>query len=170
LAAVDFITALGRLLHDGSLRDAFAADPAAAIRQIGVQEQDRATMLQLSPRDLEFQARVLLRKRFVLVEKLLPATCGSLDGAAWPEFAKCSRSSRAGEGDPVVADAADFIRHLRRALPQVIDPMEAHRCEFAGRKHRLSLRLVLRAGLPLLHLLVRRGPDRWSEWQLHFGR
>ena len=84
---IDFVTALGRVLHDGSLRDAFVADPVAFVRGLGLAEADRDRFLRLVPADLEFQARVLLRKRFVLVRDILPRTCENLGDEAWPEFA-----------------------------------------------------------------------------------
>ena len=67
MAAIDFITALGRVLQDGALRDAFALDPLALARRLDLRERDQPLFLQLDPADLEFQARVLVRKRFVLV-------------------------------------------------------------------------------------------------------
>ncbi len=50
---LDFVTALGRLLQSGALRDAFAADAAAVARQIGVRESERAAVERLVPAELE---------------------------------------------------------------------------------------------------------------------
>src|SRR5947209_20154994 len=77
-SAPDFITTLGRLLRDGNLRDAFAANAAATADFLGLSDAERSAFLSLKPDDLEFQARVLLRKRFEAVQRLLPLTCASL--------------------------------------------------------------------------------------------
>ena len=73
---IDFITALGRWLRDGRLRDAFAVNPQTVAEQIKLTANDWPGFLQLRAADLEFQARILLRKRFDLVQQLLPETMG----------------------------------------------------------------------------------------------
>src|SRR5687767_8469200 len=93
-AAIDFVTALGRVLCNGGLRDAFATDLVAVVWQIGLRESDRQAFLQLWPADLEFQANILLRKRFDVIRRTLPRTCRNLGRDAWLEFQPFARPSR----------------------------------------------------------------------------
>lgn len=172
MEAVDFITALGRVLHDGTLRDAFARDADAFVISINLRESDRPAFLRLSPADLEVQARVLLHKRFDQVRRLLPHTCRALGKSAWEEFAATLRSgSQAGAGF-AVEDAHQFCSQLARTQSDCLCTVELNRCRFAQRRRRMALHLVRRPQgrrSHALQLLVRFGPSRWREWQIYFG-
>lgn len=163
MPALDFITALGRLLHDGALRDAFAADPRGLMQRLGVGEADRAMLLQLSPADLEFQARVLLRKRFDLVRRALPRTCAALGEIAWPEFFQFARSRPAADAKPFGADAVGFCEHVRLTRMGCVCQMERARVRFAGGRRRFAVHL---GRGPVLHVFLRRRNARWQEWTL----
>jgi len=99
--AIDFITAFGRLLRDGNLRDVFALNPQHAGRQIYLRESDLPAWLQLDPADVEFQAEVLLRKRLDLVKWFAPETCRRLDKKLWPVFRQFARSRGGVRMEPV---------------------------------------------------------------------
>lgn len=164
---IDFVTAFGRVLHDGLLRDAFAADPVAFVRGLDLSEPDRARFLQLVPADLEFQARVLLRKRFVLVREVLPRTCENLGDDAWPEFSRHGRVVAPRGGAQTAEDAFGFSRHLMDCRPRALCPVEFNRCRFVRAGSRVAFHLVAtprQTRLPSLHVLFRRGPRRWREW------
>ena len=166
---IDFVTALGRVLHDGSLRDAFVADPVAFVRGLGLMETDRDRFLRLVPADLEFQARVLLRKRFVLVRDVLPRTCENLGDDAWPEFLRHGRAVAPRSGAQTAEDAFGFSLHLMDCRPGALCPVEFNRCRFVREGSRIALHLVpspRRARLPSIQVLFRRGPRRWREWRV----
>jgi hypothetical protein len=61
---IDFTRALGRLLTDSNLRDAFARSPGETARRLSVGEADRDSFVALDPNALELQARLVrARKR-----------------------------------------------------------------------------------------------------------
>lgn len=84
--AIDFTTAFGRLLRDGALRDAFARNREITVAAMPVREHDRPALAQLNSEDLEFQATVLLRKRFGEVRRHLPLTIERLGDESWTAF------------------------------------------------------------------------------------
>lgn len=59
---IDFTTALGRLLSNSALRNAFANNPEATVRRLAVRAQDRKALLSLEPGTLERQAQMLKAK------------------------------------------------------------------------------------------------------------
>src|SRR5437868_1509450 len=83
---IDFVTAFGRLLRDGSLRDAYAQDPLRTTECLGMRAEDRPALLGLNPEHLELQAEVLLRKRFDALSRLIPRTIENAGERAWPLF------------------------------------------------------------------------------------
>src|ERR1043166_5133871 len=139
---IDFTTALGRLLRDGVLRDAFAASAAVVVADLGVSESDRQTLAALKVEDLEFQARVLLRKRFESVRRLIPATCASLGEQAWPCFHAYARTFWPDGPRAEIVDAASFCKQLSRTDPNAVCRSEVNRLEFARSKRRLAVAWV----------------------------
>jgi hypothetical protein len=144
------------------LRDAFAADPRGLMQRLGVGEADRAMLLQLSPVDLEFQARVLLRKRFDLVRRALPRTCAAMGEVAWPEFSKFARSRPAADETPFGADTAGFCEHVRLTRAGCVCAAERERVRFAGGRGRFAVHLG--RGF-VLHVFLRLRGARWHEWR-----
>jgi hypothetical protein len=171
LAAIDFITLLGRVLQNGAMRDAFEADALAFLRQSALRAEDQATFLRLLPADLEAQARVLLRKRFDLVRRFLPETCRKMGHDAWREFQQYGRSAAPSRTAPVAGDAAGFCEYVQANQPSALCRIEYNRARFAGARRRLALHLVsvtprnrtCRWGV---QLLVRHGATRWRELML----
>lgn len=178
MAAIDFITALGRLLQDGALRDAFSKDRHALAERMNVADTDRTLFLQLVPADLEFQARVLLRKRFDLVRQRLPGTCQELDrggaNASWEEFQSYGRTQMPTAKDPGAEDILGFCRHLQTSHPQALCPEEFNRVHFAyshrpGALHLVKRMLVRGRRHGGLQIFLRYPSGRWHEWRLGFG-
>ena len=174
MADVDFITALCRLLHDGKLRDEFASHPAATALRLGVRASDRTVFLQLSPDDLEFQARILLRKRFDLIRRILPRTCTQLGTQAWSEFLHYSRTALLTTAKPIAEDAVGFCRHLAAAKPRTVSPVERNRARFVLSSRRFTCQVVgaipfHKKRYPGIQFFLRSRSDRWHEWLIRFG-
>ena len=92
MVEIDFVTALGRLLRDGNLRAAFTANPQGIANQINLRAHDCLLFVKLIPADLEFQAHILLRKRFELVQQLLPETGRRTGEHFWNLFYEYART------------------------------------------------------------------------------
>ena len=168
MPAIDFITALGALLRDGALRDVLAADPRAAAARLNLRESDRAALAQLVPADLEFQADVLLRKRFNLVRRIIPETCRLLGAEMWPAFHAYARVNWPPRERAAAHDAHDFCRHLQRHHPDCVCEAEWNRLRFVHAESRFALHWIRRQ--PTRHqskhavqLLLRLGQRRWRE-------
>ena len=174
LADVDFITALGRLLRDGELRDAFAANPTATVETLGLRASDHALFFQLQPADLEFQARVLLRKRFDPIRQVLPRTCAQLEEHGWTEFQRYGRTSPPAKGNPIAEDATRFCQHLLRVTPGAVWTVEYNRARFARSSRKCACYFVRaipfrQKTFPGLQLFLRSRAPRWHEWLFHCG-
>jgi hypothetical protein len=171
---IDFITAFGRLLRDGKLRDAFAANPSGAGVQIGLRRYDFPAWLELAPDDVEFQATVLLRKRLDIVKSIAPETCHRLGEELWPTFHKYARAYWPSDVDPKIFDAYQFCRHLKYQAHKIVTPTEWNRLNFALTKQRVAVHWVK---VPAIKeksrhgfQLFLRGPGRrWREFFFYFG-
>jgi hypothetical protein len=137
----DFVTALGRLLRDGVARDAYRADPARTIERLELAEAERALLLNLDADDLEFQAEVLLRKRFEAISRVIPQTLANLGEDAWPAFVKYARNFWPVCQKMAAQDAGGFFEHLRTHRPAVICGREANRIRFALGHRRIEAHL-----------------------------
>jgi len=169
---IDFITALGRVLYDGAMRDAFVRDAGAFMESINLRESDRAAFLRLSPADLEIQARILLRKRFELVRRISPRTCQTLGPSAWNHFVVSCRSGSSRETEGAAQDANQFFAHLVRVQPASIYEAELNRSRFSNAQRRAAVHLIKRSEnqwLPAIQLLIRLRPQGWREWQIYAG-
>jgi hypothetical protein len=171
---IDFITALGRLLKDGALRDAFAVDATAVARQMNLAAGELAAFVQLMPAELETQAVVLLRKRFDLVRRGLPRTCRALGREAWAIFQGYARTSWPKLERAAADDARGFCEALLCLRPEALCRVEYHRVRFLCSDRRWEVRLLdavpFRRGFrPGLHIFLRRGVNRWHEWLLYAG-
>jgi hypothetical protein len=171
VAALDFTTALGRLLSDGILRDRFATHPEVVVDEMDVAAGERSAICALAPNELEVQADILLRKRFAQVRPLLPEVCLELGERAWPEFREYARCrwtevpwcDAAGYGGRLVACGL-MPRGLR----------EISRAEFAA--SRVPIHVYLVRDLPVggkirrgILVFVRTGNGRWKEFAAHGG-
>ena len=174
MAEIDFITALGRLLRDGNLRDTFAVNPQAVAEQINLGRHDWPAFSQLVPEDLEFQARVLLRKRFELVRQLLPETGRRLGENFWSHFHEYARACWPAEPRAALQDTFQFCRHLEQQQPQLVSKSEWNRLRFALSENHLAIRCLLRETIRgkthlRLQLFYRGRSKRWRECVFCFG-
>ena len=172
MQAADFITVFGRLLRDGVMRDAFAADARALAAQLNLREQDYEALAQLVPADLEFQANVLLGKRFEVVGRMIPETCRRLGAEAWPVFRAYGRTHWPASEQSATHDAHDFCRHLQQQQPNPNCKAEVNRLRFALSETRFAVHFIARERLgnratPALQLLFRFRRQRWRETMIY---
>lgn len=172
---IDFVTALGRLLRDGPLRDAFARNALSTSERLGVSIEDRPTLLALDPAELESQAGVLLRKRFEAVSRLIPQTIANTGGLSWPLFAAYSRAFWPTRHPAELHDAQEFCVYLSRCNGSAISSRERNRLRFATGDSHFAVHLVsgevvrTRRRRPCLQFLVRSGGRRWREMLIYLG-
>ena len=173
MAAVDFITAFGRLLRDGAMRDDFAANPSAVALRLDLTEGDCAALTQLIPADLEFQARILIRKRLDIVHRIIPETCRALDAEAWSVFHAYARTTWPTSGQSAAHDAHGFCRLLQQHQPDALCEVELNRVRFALSRRRFVLHFIHRKSTrneskPALQVFWRFGQRRWREITFYF--
>jgi hypothetical protein len=150
--SIDLLTVLARLLSDPALREAFVRDRDKLATDLRVRSGDRAAFLQLLPDDLEFQARVLLRKRFDLALSWIPATVSLLGNNAWPLFEHFARTQTGSGIRSALQDAHRFACWLRRRGQPTCDA-EFGRLQFTLSNKRCALRFSrLRARRPVFSL------------------
>ena len=172
MSEINSITALGRLLRDGSLRDRYAIRPEKTIRELNVVESEVGTLLKLNPDDLEAQADVLLRKRYEAVLRLIPQTCKTLGREAWPVFADYARCCWPPEENSAPKDARRFCEHLLKKRQFIAPQNERNRIAFRLGKKRVAIHVVknlvignrLRTGFQVFF----RGEASWSEHVIYY--
>lgn len=174
MAEIDFITAFGRLLRDGQLREAFATNPAAVAGQVHLRQADLGTWLELNPTDIELQADVLLRKRLDLVKFFAPGTCRQLGDKLWLEFRQFGRNHWPADGSERIADAFQFCRELGQSNPEAIVKSEWNRLNFAVSDRKIGLHWVQMSGTKAqfrhgLQIFIRGRRHRWQEYLFYFG-
>ena len=169
MAEIDFITALGRLLRDGNLRDVYAAQPDTVAARLDLRPEDRPAFRQLVPEDVEFQARILLRKRFDLVRRFLPDTERRLGEKAWPLFLDYARVNWPAEPRATLRDAGQFCRRLRQQQPSLVSQSEWNRLRFALSEKSFAIHWQLRGEAggtvrPRVQIFYRGRSRRWREF------
>ncbi len=172
MPATDFITALGRLLRDGALRDALAANPRSLAAQLDLCERDWAALEQLIPADLEFQARVLLGKRCDIIRRIIPETCRRLGAETWPVFHAYARTNWPTREPSAAHDAHGFCRHLQQHQPDSLCEAELNRLRFALSQKRFALHFIRRRPprnqpRPALQLFFRLDRQHWRETTIY---
>lgn len=174
MAEIDFITAFARLLRDGKLRDAFAANPQAVARQVHLRIADLPAWRQLIPADVEFQADVLLRKRLDWVKFFAPETCRRLGEKLWPNFRAFARENWPPENAAKIFDSFQFCERLKQQSPESVAAAEWNRLRFAISQRRLAFHRVQRTDSQQrtrrgLQIFLRRRGRRWREYFFYFG-
>jgi len=139
LHAIDFTTALARLLRDGAQRDSFRTSAIRAADQLNVRAEDRAAFITLSPAELDAQADVLLRKRLDHVKRLAPALCARFAGHLWPRFRDYARQQWP---DDANGDALHFCEHVLRSDAGIVSRTELNRLRFLASTARLRINAV----------------------------
>jgi len=110
MALGDVQTAMARLFTDEEARAAFARDPVVAVRELGLEAADAASLAALAPRAVNRFAGALQSKRVLDARKLLPLTARVLGDA----FARRLREEVRGPPRGAVADALDLATLLSR--------------------------------------------------------
>jgi hypothetical protein len=164
---IDFTTALARLLGNAALREKFATDPSAVAEQMGIRDEDRASLIALPSAELEFQAGTLLRKRFHEARKLAPKTFSQLGQESWNRFKNYADSHWPEGHQRHVLDALAFCEHL-----QTPSNSERNRLHFIASRRRLMLRWT--TDLPgtanlALQILRRSRDGAIRESAIYFG-
>lgn len=166
----DLPTILARLLRDGELRDKFRRAPTTALASFALSEEDQQALLALSPEDLEFQSRILRRKRFDLVRQLIPKTCSHLDEQGWLPFADYSRYQWPKGHEQ---DAVAFLAYLTNLSLLPKEPAERNLLRFLSGSSKLALYLVSvadRRGRARIRLqILYRRRKNWRQVHLYFG-
>jgi len=171
---MDFTTALGRLLHDGGLRDAFRENSTALIDAWDLRDDERAAALALDADDLDFQAQVLIRKRFTQTANIIPRTCEELGGNAWPAFLAYARAYWPEHARKELKDAHDFCLFVKQNHPGALCMAEFNRVRFLlGARHfalhfprHFTGRNRRRRSL---QILFRTPGGTWREWIVRPG-
>jgi hypothetical protein len=168
---MDFITALGRLLHDEQLLDAFGAQPQEVATHFGLLESDRHAFLSLSVSDLEFQAGILLRKRFDLIKHIIPRTLGTLGERGRPAFLRYARNHWPAGPNKELLDAAGFCRSCEGEDSKFICQREWNRLNFALGRQRFAILFVRDVNIRNrnrkgLQIFVRLKAAHWREFFL----
>ena len=171
---IDFITAFGRLLRDGKLRDAFAASPQAAAEQVQLRPSDRPIWLQLTPSDVESQADVLLQKRMDVVKFMAPQTSRRLGEKLWSVFHRYGRINWPPERSAKIYDTFLFCQYLRVQQSDAVVASEWNRMSFALSKQRAALCWVQmpvgkKKARPGLQFFLRGRDQRWWEIFVYLG-
>lgn len=171
---IDFPTALARLLRDGALRDRFACDQEAVIRELGVLPEEAGSFRQFSSDDLEYQAAILIRKRFDACRYFLRGTLAKLGNDAFAIFSSYARLSWPESHRREFEDADAFILFLRKKLPSMVSRMDENRLRFLQRNRRVAVnwsseipaRRRFRRGWQIFYRNWRGG---FHEWTVAFG-
>jgi hypothetical protein len=163
LDRTSFEEVLGLLLRDAELRGRFQQDRAAVVDAFTMASDDREAALQLEPEDLEFQATILLRKRFQALARLLPETIAALGADAWTSFMSMARNYWPRDA---IEDASRFVVWINETRPAAVSLRELVRARFELSARRVMISLV--PGKWALQILLRwRGETR--EWLLRLG-
>jgi len=174
VSRTDFITAFARLLRDGPLRDAFRREPQRASELLEIEPSECTALLAIDPADLEFQAEVLLRKRFESVSRVIPLTIANAGQRAWRWFAEYGRACWPAGENPGLEDARGFCSYLEGRSPYSVSLSERNRLRFATDTALAAIHIV--PDLPLrnrrrhgLQIFLRLSGGRWREVHLRFG-
>ena len=170
---IDLQTAMGRLLSSGTLRETFAADPERAADEMDILPRDRQIFVELAPEELEFQAGILLRKRFQAIQSLLPETVAALGADAWPLFGLYGRNHWPKNEPRSVQDAWDYCESLIPGHRFAVSAREENVLRFALGGRRLAVHparaMVRGRSRPALQILFRNRPAEEREFLISFG-
>ena len=127
----DLTRAMGRLLTDRSLRDAFRSDAQSVADSFRLSEVERAALISLDPDQLDEQAAGLIAKRQTEVALLIPSTWQRLGSAAAALFVEFAESFWPSGFQRHAIDAVEFGRFLIGRKPNDLDRAEWNETRFA---------------------------------------
>lgn len=139
MAKMVFCEALGKILSDRSLREAFLRDPNDCASRLSLQSQDVPAFIRMSTDEIQRQAQTLLKKRFHEVSKWLPATISRLGAAAWTDFRDYAELEWPQGHNRHLRDAIGFGEHLQRSRRRELSTREFHRLRFRDSSQKLRL-------------------------------
>ncbi len=165
---------LACLLRSGALRERYAIDPKGVLAALRIRVSDQQAFAALTPNDLEFQARILLRKRFTEVQDLLPQTCAALGDQAWTAFQVYAREHWPSDAGGAVEDALSFYAAAAAQFPRRACNAERNRLRFRQSSQRCQIHWVrdvsLNSRCPYgIQVLFRFTACDWRDWTLHLG-
>jgi len=134
MPAIDFTTALARLLREPALRREFAHDASSVAGRLHVRAEDRAAVVALPLAALERQAETLLRKRFHEARKLAPHTFALLGERAWERFGSYALAHWPAGHHRHLLDALGFCEDLGTPCKS-----ECNRLRFLAANRRLRI-------------------------------
>ena len=141
---------------------------------MNLRRNDWPSFLELVPADLEFQAHILLRKRFDLVRPLLPETVRRLGDNSWTTFLEYARASWPTDPRAALQDAFQFCQRLRLQRSQLVSKSEWNRLRFAFSEKHLAIHWMFQETIrgqsrPMMHLFSRGRSRQWYEFIFRFG-
>lgn len=165
---------LACLLKSGALRDRYALDPEGVLAALHIRKSEWPAFASLPPDDLEFQSRILLRKRFTEVKKLLPQTCASLGDPAWAAFQSYGREHWPSDTGGAIEDALSFHAAAFEQFPKRVCNTERNRLRFRLSTRRFEIHWVRDATLSRvcpygIQVLLRWNARDLRDWTLHLG-
>ncbi len=138
----DFVTALGQLLSEPSLRVALRNDPAATARDLSLSEYDSTALIALDPEQLEAHANTLLGKRIFEVRRLLPETFRAMGDTARPTLFEYAQSHWPQGHHRHIEDGLSFCRYLQERKSEQVNRAEFNRVRFVVSERRFAAHLV----------------------------
>lgn len=168
------VEGLACLLRSAALRERYAIDPNGVLAALGICISDRPAFSALTPKDLDFQARILLRKRFTEVKELLPQTCALLGEQAWTVFQVYAREQWPTDAGGAAEDALSFHAAVAAQFPKQACNTERNRLSFQQSTKRCRIHWVRDASLNRrcpygLQVLFRFTARDCRDWTLHLG-
>jgi hypothetical protein len=134
--AIDLTSALGKLLSDPSLREAFALDSKLVAQKLALRKEDFAAFVSLDPMEIEVQAQTLIKKRLHGVRQLLPKTFTALQNDSVLLFEKYAPTYWPEGQTRYIQDANHFMNYLIEKKDSRICKLERNFLHFNfGRQH-----------------------------------
>lgn len=121
MALAEVQTALARLLTDKEARAAFARDPQAMARALGLDEPEAQTLAGLAPPAIERFARSVEAKRALDARKLLPLTALALGNAFGPRLRAALPRPPRGAAEDALALVAALVSPSDASPPWIGD-------------------------------------------------
>lgn len=173
MAGRDLVTAVGRLLTDRRLLEAFAADPDRVASRLGLTGSARCLLSSLNPTELRCQADALIAKRLHEVARILPATLQRLGPDGERLFREYAANYWPQGHSRHFEDSVRFADYVARISPRAVDRAEVMIARFRNRGARFAVHWLRSSGAssckPGVLLLFRGRGGRLHRWILELG-